>query len=76
MVGEEAGLGGVVHESLVDGMLNGCELDPVAAVLEDGAETVGLVYRVGEDEYAVSFGEEFGETLRDEVEVLVIEHLR
>ncbi len=72
MVGEETCLGGMVHKSLMDCVFHGCELYLVAAVLEDGAETVGLVDGVGEDKDAVPFGEESGEAFGYEAEVLVV----
>ena len=72
MVGEEAGLGLVVDEALMDRRGYRSEADVVAPVLENRAEAVGLVRGVGEDQYAVSLAEEVGERVGDQVEVLVV----
>ena len=72
MVGEEAGAGQAVGESLVEGAQHGSEGYVVPALGEYGAQAVALCRGVGEDEYAVSLGHEAGEGVGYEVEILVV----
>ena len=76
MVGEEAVLQFVVHESFMHRPADRSEVDFIATLGEDVFQTACLEVGVGEYEYPVPLGCEFREGLGDDVEVLVIEGLQ
>ena len=71
MVGEEAGVEGMVGKSFVEGVVDGGEGDVVASLVEDGAQTVGLPLVIGEDVKVVAFVDVVVKRGGDEVEILM-----
>ena len=76
MVGEYTQLQVVVDKALVQGLVDGGELDVVVAVVEDGAQALDLLGRVAQDHDFVALAQEVVERLADEVEILVEYALR
>ena len=62
----------MVNEPLVEGGADRGKGYVIATVGEDGAETIGLIIGIGENENAVAVGEKFPERIGYEVEILVV----
>ncbi|GFI52765.1 hypothetical protein IMSAGC021_01071 [Muribaculaceae bacterium] len=76
MIGEDAEFERVVGETFMDRRHDGREGYVVAAVGEDYLQALDLLLAVAEDADAVALGEEAGETLADQLEILVVDGLR
>ena len=75
VVGKHAQFQVLVDKALVQCAVDGLEGDVVAAVLKDVAQSLNLLGAVAQDDDAVALGQEVGERLPDEVEVLVVDAL-
>ena len=76
VVGEHAYFGGVVHEAFVQCAVYGLEVNFIATVGKDFAQTVELLRIIGEYVQAVSFGLEAYEGRAYYVEIFVVDSLR
>ena len=75
MVGEDAGAGGGVGKSLVEGVFDRGESDAVAAIFKYYAQALKLAGVVAQYAQAVTLADEAGEIFGDEVEIFVVQAL-
>ena len=76
MVGKDAQLQVVVDKSLMEGTQHGHEGDIVAAVVENGFQTVDLLLAVGKYHESVAVAQKVGKRLPYEFKILMIDALR
>ena len=75
MIGEETVFPFIIHKSGMDGTIHGGEANVIATILKDSLQTVGLIFGIAEDLYAVTFRDEIAETIGNEIEILMVKSL-